>query len=189
MLLGVCECRAQTFNVSQPPITASQRFEWFTSSTTGPASLIGGTFSAGFGTLVDRPREYDTHWHGFGQRYGMRLTGIVTSNAAEAGLGAVWGEDPRYNAAGAGVSFGARLRHAVVMTFMARHESGRLVPAYARYTAVAGSNFLSNTWRERSEATNTNAAIRVGLGFLGRMTGNMFSEFWPDARQKLFHRR
>jgi hypothetical protein len=65
-------------------------------STVGPASLAGGLFSAGFGTLVDVPREYGSHWEGFGKRYGMRFTGIATGNIMEAGLGAIWREDPRY---------------------------------------------------------------------------------------------
>jgi hypothetical protein len=46
---------------------------------------------------------------------------------------------------------------------------------------------LSNTWRESSEATDGAASLRIGLGFLGRMAGNTFSEFWPDVKQKLLH--
>jgi len=179
--------QAQSFTTSPPAITALQRVEWFTSSTVGPSSLIGGAFSAGFGTLVDRPREYDTHWQGFGQRYGIRLTGIVTSNAMEAGLGSIWREDPRYDRLGTGRAFKTRLKHTFVMTVMARNGRNRLMPAFGRYAAISGSNFLSNNWRESSEATNSAASLRIGLGFLGRMAGNMFSEFWPDAKQKLFH--
>jgi len=65
-------------------------------STVGPVSLAAGLFSAGFGTAMNRPREYDPHWEGFGKRYGMRLTGIATGNAMEATIGPLWGEDPRY---------------------------------------------------------------------------------------------
>src|SRR5438876_11718281 len=78
------------------PIGSEERLKWFAVSTVGAPSLIGGMFSAGFGTLVDSPSEYGTHWDGFGKRYGMRLTGISTGNLMEAGIGAVWGEDPRY---------------------------------------------------------------------------------------------
>lgn len=169
------------------PITGKQRLEWVALSTVGPESLAGGAISGGWGTLRNSPREYGTHWSGFGDRYGMRLTGIATSHSMEAGLGSLWGEDPRYVRYAEG-PFGARLGHVVKMTFMARNRDGRFMPAYARLTAIPGSNFLSNTWRADSEATASRATLRIGLGFLGRMAGNAFAEFWPDVRQKLFHK-
>jgi hypothetical protein len=172
---------------ARQPITAKERIDWVVKGTIGPESLAAGLFSAGWGTGFDRPKEYGPHWEGFGERYGMRLTGIATSNVMEAGLGAIWGEDPRYTR-DAGAPFANRLGHAVKMTFMAQNRDGSLMPAYARFMAIPGSNFLSNTWRADSEADVDHAAIRTGLGFLGRLGGNTFEEFWPDLKQKLFHR-
>ncbi len=169
------------------PISAKERVRWVVESTIGPPSLAGGVFSAGWGTLFNEPEEYGPHWEGFGKRYGLRLTGIVTSNTMEAGLGALWGEDPRYVSA-AGRPFKSRVANIVKMTFAAKDRSGNLMPAYARYAAISGSNFLSNTWRPDSQATVGDASIRIGLGFLGRMGGNAFEEFWPDVRQRVFHR-
>jgi len=170
-----------------PPITGEQRLEWVTLSTVGPASLAGGVISAGFGTWINSPREYGTHWEGFGDRYGIRLTGIATSNVMEAGLGALWGEDPRYERA-IRAGFGGRVGHVLKMAFLARNRNGRLEPAYARFIANSGSNYLSNTWRADSEATWSKGTLRIGLGFAGRIAGNAFSEFWPDVSNALFHR-
>jgi hypothetical protein len=117
----------------------------------------------------------------------MRFAGVATSNTMEAGLGAIWGEDPRYFR-DQGQPFGHRLGHVAKMTFLARDRQGQLEPAYARYAAITGSNFLSNTWRPESEADASHAGIRIGLGFLGRFSSNAFDEFWPDVRAKLFHR-
>jgi hypothetical protein len=172
---------------SYQPITGRQRFEWLKESTVGPESLAAGLFSAGFGTAINRPTEYGPHWEGFGKRYAMRLTGISTGNAIEAGLGSLWGEDPRYFSA-AGQPFKARLKNLVVMTFAARQAHGGLAPAYARYVGNAGNNFLSNTWRADSESSVGDACVRIMLGFAGKMGSNAFAEFWPDARKHLFHR-
>jgi len=167
-------------------ITAQGRVNWFTISTIGPASLAGGVFSSGFGTLFHRPSGYDTRWDGFGERYGMRLTGISVGNAMEAGLGSLWGEDPRYFRSSS-ESFRGRMKNVVKMTFFAVNRNGQTMPAYARYIAIPGNNFLSNTWRDPSEANASSALIRTGLGFLGRLSGNAFEEFWPDVKNRVFH--
>jgi len=117
----------------------------------------------------------------------MRLTGIATSNTMEAGLGAIWGEDPRYPRA-AGESFGSRVGHVIKMAFLAQNRNGQTMPAFARYAAIAGNNYLSNTWRADSEATLSRATVRVGLGFLGRIAANAWDEFWPDVEQRAFRR-
>jgi hypothetical protein len=170
---------------SYQPITAGQRIEWFAMSTVGPESLLGGVVSAGWGTLFDRPSEYGTHWQGFGKRYGVRLTGVSVSNAMEASIGAIWGEDPRYKRSQS-ESFKGRVGHVVKMTFLAQDRQGQLRPAYARYIAIPGNNFISNAWRANSEATVGNASLRTLLGFAGRMSSNTFQEFWPDARNRFF---
>ena len=164
--------------------SGKRRAAWAVNGTVGPASLMGGTISAAFGTAFDVPSEYGPHWEGYGKRYAMRLTGIATSNAMEAGLGALWGEDPRYLRV-AGRPFKSRVGNVVKMTFFAQDRGGRARPAYARFAAITGSNYLSNTWRADSEATARRATIRVPLGFLGRMAGNAWQEFWPDVRQRI----
>jgi hypothetical protein len=105
----------------------------------------------------------------------------------EAGLGAIWGEDPRYLRS-LSESFGGRVGHVVKMTFLAANRQGQLRLAYARYAAISGSNFISNAWRADSEATVGSASVRVALGFLGRLSSNAFQEFWPDVRTRFFHR-
>jgi hypothetical protein len=177
-------------SASYQSITARQRFNWFVDSTLGPETLSVGILSAAFGTARDAPKEYGPHWGGFADRYGMRLTGVSTGNALEAGFGALWGEDPRYgHFRNANDPFKDRLRRVVVMTFVAHDRQGNLMPAYARYIATPGNNFLSNTWRADSEATNRAATVRTVWGFAGLMGKNAFTEFWPDVRQRLFRKK
>ena len=168
---------------ARQPITGQQRIQWAVQNTIGTGALL----SAGWGTLFDIPKAYGTHWEGFGERYGLRLSALAVSNTMEAGLGAIWGEDPRYTR-DAGAPFKNRVGHAVKMTFMAENRDGNLMPAYARFIAIPSSNFLSNSWRPDSDATLSHASIRTGFRFLGRLGCNTFHEFWPDVRQKLFHR-
>jgi hypothetical protein len=172
---------------ARQPITPKERIEWVVKNTIGPEGLAGELVGAGWGTLFNSPKAYGTHWQGFGDRLGMSVAGNLASDAMEAGIGAAWGEDPRYFR-DEGASFGHRLGHAAKMTFMAEDRDGNLMPAYARFIAIPGSNFASNAWRAPGDDTVNRATIRTGLGFLGRFGSNVFDEFWPDFKQKLFHR-
>lgn len=169
------------------PITGPERAKWFVKSTIGPQSLASGVFTSALNTARDKPVEYGPGWEGFGKRYGMRLTGVATNNAIEASLGSLWGEDPRYFRA-TGRPIGKRIQNIVVMTFMAKRPDGHLAPAYARFAATTGGNFLSNSWRVESEASSGAAGRRVALGFVGRMAGDAFKEFWPDLARVIHHR-
>jgi hypothetical protein len=195
LVIGSVFAIGQTVQSSPPsapyqPITARQRLNWMVDNTLGPETLTVGLLSAGIGTARDSPKEYGPHWGGFADRYGMRLTGVSTGNAMEAGLGALWGEDPRYGYfRNAGEPFKDRLRHVVVMTFFAHDRHGNRRPAYARYISTPGNNFLSNTWRADSEATNRAAALRTVWGFAGLMGKNAFTEFWPDVRQLVLRKK
>ena len=187
--LASCAALAQTQSPVLPPLTNTVRLKWATVSTVGVPNLAGGLFSSGWSTLFNHPPEYGPHWEGFGKRYGMRLTGSATSNAMEAGLGSLWGEDPRYHPVGSSESPGRRLKNALKQAFVARDRNGKTMPAYARYAAIPGSNFLSNTWRADSEAQAHDALVRTGLGFAARITANVFTEFWPDVNKHVFRRR
>jgi hypothetical protein len=167
-------------------ITAEGRFFWFVRSTVGPRSLVAGLFSSGIGTATNSPSEYGTHWVGFGQRYGMRLTGVSTGNAIEATLGAAWGEDPRYFHT-VHAPFKERVKNVLDLTFRAYHPDGERYPAYARYVATVGNNFLSNTWRVPSENNWDNALLRTAEGFGGRALSNAFSEFFPQVWRTVRH--
>ena len=185
--LSATAIRAQSPAPYQP-ITAKGRLKWTVRGTIGPKSLIGGVISAGWDTGIDRPWEYGPHWEGFGKRFGIHLTSQATSHLMEAGLGAAWGEDPRYFRAAEGQPFKNRAGRVIKMTFVALDSEGHGRPAYARYAAFTGSAFLTNTWRADSVSTPARATRRIGSDFLGRMVSNALSEFWPDIRRTVFRR-
>lgn len=169
------------------PITGRQRVGWVIQSALWPQRMFAGVITGAGGTGLDRPREDGTHWGGFAERFGVRLTGVATSNVAEAGFGALWGEDPRYFPVPE-YSFGGRVRNVIKMTFLGRRPDGHFGPAYARFIAIPGTNFLTNAWRPDSESNITDALLRTAEGFTGHMLSNAWLEFWPQTKAYLFHR-
>lgn len=168
------------------PITPLGQLDWFTRATVGPKSLVGGLFSAALGTALNSPHEYGPHWEGFGNRYGMRLTGVSTGNAMEASMGSIWGEDPRYFHT-VHAPFGDRVKNVVDLTFRAYRPDGERHLAWARFIGTFGNNFLSNTWREPSESDWQHALLRSGEGFAARAISNAFSEFVPVLWRSIRH--
>jgi hypothetical protein len=181
---------AQTVDVTQhyEAITPEQRLAWFAKSSFGLVALAGGLVSAGLDTWQNTPSEYGPHWDGFGKRYGIRVTNNALSSGMEAGVGALWGEDPRYFRKPE-APLGGRVKHVVHSTFFTHDRNGRERLAYARFIAVPATAFISNGWRPESEDDPGDALNRIGTAFANRMAGNAFSEFWPDVRTRLFHHR
>jgi hypothetical protein len=195
LLVNVVSARAQSgIPSSDPvipaytPITGQQRLEWTAHASFGPSSLLGGAVSAGIDTLRNSPSEYGPHWAGFGKRYGLRLSNRVISSGIEASAGSLWGEDPRYFRAPEKRPK-ARFANIVRMTVISHNRAGREMPAYARFLAVPSSAFLSNAWEPDSHNSTGDALNRIAASFATRIIGNAFSEFWPDVRRRLLHRR
>lgn len=167
------------------PITPEGRLKWFVRSTVGLQSLlVAGPISAGWSTAVNTPSEYGPHWEGFGQRYGMRLTGVSTGNAMEASVGALWGEDPRYFRT-EGQPFKKRVVNVIDQTFRAYRRDGQLHFAYARMAGNVGNNILSDTWRVPSATDWQSTVERILAGIGGKAAGNATYEFFPDVMRLL----
>jgi hypothetical protein len=144
---------------SYKPITGSERLRWVVTSTVGPRSLGLGVLSAGWGTMLNRPEEYGPGWEGFGERYGMRLTGVSTGNAMEAAGGAVLGRIPD-------IFVWHRLRprqNIIKMTFYAHYHDGwsRGLRSYGSDSRALSFRYVAG--RERKGADQ--ALVRSGWEF------------------------
>jgi hypothetical protein len=181
---------AQTTDSVTPatPITALARLQWVIASTALPTSILADAISAGFGTGIDSPRELGTHWTGFQKRYVNTMATGLLGNGIEAGLGAAWGEDPRYVPAEPGTSTRRRIVRAAKWTFLARDSDGQMGPAYARFIAIPAAAGISNIWRPSSETGFDNFAERTAFGFAGHFGGNVWNEFWPDVKKRVLRK-
>ena len=159
-----------------PPIDAHERVHWLVVENLAPAGLLDTLAVAAIQTAANAPKEYGPHWMGFAKRSGLITANYAVKSTMEAGLGAMWGEDPRYDQT-EGKPFGARVGHVISRTFMARNRAGKTMPAYARFLAIPGSAFLYNEWIPDSQATANQAVALTGLGFLSRMGENAWNEF------------
>jgi hypothetical protein len=186
-LLASATVQAQSLS-SYQPIDGAGRVEWTVDGTVGPRSLfIVGPLAAGWETAWNFPKEWGRSWSGAGKRYLAREADVAISNTMEAGLGALWGEDPRYiRSTARGIR--PRIRHAFKTVLLSPRRDGRLAPAWGRYAANTFNNVIENAWLPPSITTPGQTVLRCVSGFAGRLAGNLWDEFWPDVRQRLTHR-
>jgi hypothetical protein len=166
------------------PISKTERLVWIVGGTVGPSSLGVGFLAAGLQPGFKLPRDWGWTWHGYGRRYAEREADVAISNTIEAGLGALWGEEPRYIPSGRHGAW-PRTRYALKTVFLAQRSSGRLAPAWGRYAGNVFNNLIENTWLPRGVTTWDKTTLRSADGFFGRAAGNLWNEFWPDIRKRL----
>ena len=169
------------------PITGVERINWIVEGMLGPRSLAVGAIASTWQTSWRIPDEWSRSAFGFRERYLEREADVAISNTIEAGLGALWGEDPRYIRAPRG-SARSRAAHAVKTVVLAPRADGQLKPAWGRFAGNVFNNVIENAWLPPSMTTPGQTALRSANGLLGRLAGNLWDEFWPDIRTRLGHR-
>ena len=169
------------------PITPGERLQWLITSTLGPSHLLAGTVVAGIRTAEDHPVEYGTHWGGFADRFGMRMSGIATGNTMEAGLGYLLGEDPRYFRIGStGGTTWHRVGYALTRVFVVRTDQGKWNFNYSEWLGIASYKTVGNLYHPGNSPGVLPIAKRSGINIGEDMGWNVLREFWPEIVHK-FH--
>jgi hypothetical protein len=172
------------FAAQWSPITPGQRVMWVIGGTVGPKSLGIGVVSASWDTLFNTPEEWGRTPSGFAKRYVWREIDVAISSTLEAGIGAFWGEDPRFVPSHRhGVK--SRIAFAMKTTVLAPRRDGRLALAWGRYAGNVFNNVIENPWLPPSVRGPGDLVWRSASGMAGRLIGNLWEEFWPDIRARL----
>ena len=169
------------------PMTAKDRIDWIVDGTIGLKSLaVVGPIGTAWQTAWNTPEEWGRTWSGAGKRYLHREADVAISNTIEAGLGAIWGERADYIPSHKrGIK--PRLGYALKTVFLAHRPDGHLAPAWGRYAGNTVNNLIENTWLPPSATTWQQTTWRSASGFATRALGNVWEEFWPDAKRRFFH--
>ncbi len=182
--LAICQTTELTAD-QYTPVTPYERAGWIADGVVGGKSLwLVAPLSAALQTAYLEPPEWQRSWSGFGKRYAQREADVAISTSIEAGLGALWGEEPRYVRSGRH-GIGARAKYAIAMAFVTQRRDGHLAPAWGRYAGNTVNNLIENAWLPPEVTTPRQTIVRSALGFLTRIGGNAWEEFWPDVKRKL----
>jgi hypothetical protein len=156
--------------------------------TVGPMALVSDAAYAAILQGANAPLEWKQGAEAYGKRVGSMVAWSGIHNAMAFGLDSTLHQDPRYFRS-TGTGFWRRSAHALRGIVLTRTDSGGETLSTWRLGSDYGSAFLSNMWYP--ERLNT---VRLGLiqgsvtmGF--ELAGNLASEFWPDVKRKVLHRK
>jgi hypothetical protein len=164
------------------------KLQFHAESTYAPTALIGFVAYGALLQKLDSPTEWGQGAGAYGERVGSTLRWSGIHSALAFGLDTTLHQDPRYYRAG-GTGFWRRAGHAVRGTILTRTDSGGETLSTWRIGSAYGSALLSDMWYPARLNNARDGMIRgsVTLGF--ELAGNLGTEFWPDIKQALFHRR
>jgi hypothetical protein len=170
------------------PIGWEGKLRFHAVSAYGPAALAGAVVYDGFLQGIDFPREWGQGGLGYAKRLGSTLAYSGVRNLLGFGLDSALHQDPRYYRSAESGAW-RRTKHAFRETILTHKDSGGETLATWRLGSAYGAAFISNEWYP--DRVNT-----IALGFSQGSTqlgfdllSNLGSEFWPDIKRKLLHRK
>jgi hypothetical protein len=160
------------------PLTSSERWKLYLTSTFGPGAIARAAAVGGISQWSGTPKEWGGGAKAYGERVGNTFAGHVIRETLETGAAAALQEDNRY-VRSTDSGFWKRTRHAVSSVFIARNAAGAEHFAYSRFGGAVGSSFISRIWQPQSANTSGDAAVNFGISIAADMGWNVVKEFRP----------
>lgn len=171
-----------------PPLDTRDKMMFWLHEEFGRLSLFPAFTSAGWGQLVDSDPKYGTDSGAFGERLGAAVVRQATFRFfADSLLPTVTHEDPRYFRKAYG-TITQRGVYAAERVFVSQRDDGSHGFNYSDTMGRAVASALTMAYYPARSANGRVAATTWGVSLAGLAGNNLFLEFWPDVRDKVFHR-
>jgi hypothetical protein len=169
------------------PLTAGGKLKIAAFDAVHPLRIAGAAVSAGIAQASDPYPEWGDGGEGYAKRFGAAVADEASGHIFKGFLfPALLRTDPRYFRKATGGA-GARIGYAATRVFVTRTDSGHRTFNASEFLGAASSAALSTVYYPRSGSSTNDAISRAGLGIASDMGWNVFKEFWPDIKHKLFH--
>ena len=191
-ILGIIPNYETVSDPHQPvsALTVKQKFKLFAKETFDPFTPASAAAGAAIAQTDNDDPKYGYGGSAYAQRFGAALADITSQNFfQDALLASVLHEDPRYFRIGPEFPFWHRVGHALARVAVTRTDSGNSTFNYAGILGMSMGIALSNAYYPAASVNGTEVAKRFGTSLAASALYNILPEFWPDIRQKVFHRK
>ncbi len=189
MLLAIAAAEEAPGLVPSPPPyfspTWTERRDLFASKMFGPQALFETAPGAVFNTARGFPKSWGRGGSGFGKRMLSGYGRFAIGEGIEIGVAAFRKEDPRYHRAGETAKFRRRVGHLLASGILTQNTSGCRTVAIGRLANIYGSWAIASRWNPPEVRSPRSVVLNASLGFVIKLGGNAFREFWPDVKKRL----
>lgn len=170
------------------PLSPKEKFHVFVAHTYSPGTFVNAGIDAFKDKIESDDREYETGPMGFGQHYGIELATSETDVFFERFLvPTLLKQDPRYFR-NPELPFFRRALYSVSRVVITRADNGAETFNGSKILGGAASQALSDLYVPGQRQGIGPIRDRLTFDLLRDAGMNLFHEFWPDLRRKLFHR-
>jgi hypothetical protein len=176
-VLGVIPDFYTSYIWNAAPLNTKQKYSLALRSTFDPTTFVGVSIGAGIEQARNAFPGYGQGAEGYGKRWGaLFANGRSSQILGKAVFPSLLHQDPRYFYQGSGTRW-SRIEHALSYSFVARSDSGRLMPNYSYFLGNLSSGALSNLYYPASSRGAGLVFTNAAIGFAGRAGENLIREF------------
>ena len=177
-LLGILPDFYVSYVWDAAPLNSKQKYSMALRDILDPTTFIGVSIGAGIQQARNTFPGFGQGAAGYGERWGALFANGKTSDfLSRAVFPSVFHQDPRYFYQGSATSTWSRTKHAIGYAFVARSDSGHLMPNYSLFLGNLSSGALSNVYYPDSSRGAGLIFENAALGFAGRITQDLAHEF------------
>jgi len=177
-LLGILPDFYVSYVWDAASLNTKQKYSLALRDTLDPTTFIGVSVGAGIEQAKNSFPGFGQGVAGYGKRWGALFANGRTSDfLSRAVFPSLFHQDPRYFYEGSADSAWSRTKHAVAYAFVARSDSGRLMPNYSYFLGNLSAGALSNLYYPDSSRGAGLVFENAAIGFAGRAGGNLAHEF------------
>ena len=171
-----------------PPLYTRDKMMFWLHEEFQPLSPFPAFVTSGWEQMLNTDPKYGTDSGAYGERLGAAVLREASMRFFSDSLfPTITHEDPRYFRMGRG-SVTSRGVYAAERVFVAQRDDGSRGFNYSDTLGRAAASALAMTYYP-GKSTNAVVASRTwGVSLAGLAGNNLFFEFWPDVRDRVFHR-
>jgi hypothetical protein len=165
-----------SYEKNPAPLTVKMKFQLALKVSTDPVTAAGVVGLASIRQAADSPK-YGQGWGAYGKRVGATAAdGFADIMIGGAILPSLLHQDPRYFYQGTGTT-GSRIRHAMCSAFVARSDSGKVMPNYSSIGGDLATAGLSNLYFPRANRGVGLVFGNFAVGTAERVGASLAQEF------------
>lgn len=171
-----------------PPLYPRDKMAFWLHEDISPAGWVPAIIATGWSQMLVGDPNYGSDSEAFGDRIGAAVLRDTSMRFfSDSLIPVLTHEDPRYFRMAYG-GYKARGVYAAERVFVAQRDDGTHGFNYSDTLGHLVASAITPTYYPAPSANGRVVVVTWILSLAGDAGGNLFTEFWPDGRDALFHR-